>query len=131
VTGPQSPICSLGVQVPEIGAESHAARGPTAKRIDVGNGLQMTVREIAAHVGCTAQAIHHRMKKGVTGADLLLSAQPCVGKPESVHDVGDGRMWTVRQIADYTGMTKVGVSSRIHRGMTGRALLARSERKPR
>lgn len=52
-----------------------AIAGGRAKLIDVGNGRQMTIGQVAQTLGCSRHAVIYRIKAGARGAALLAPAR--------------------------------------------------------
>ena len=91
--------------------------------VDIGNGKQMTLTQIMQMTGAAFGTIQDRVRNNWQAEDLL---QPPQSKHERAphFDVGNGELLTAAEIADKTGLALSTVYRRIHRGLTGAALLA-------
>lgn len=103
-----------------------AVRGPKerAKRYDCGNGLLLTVAEIAERTGTKRSGVYQRIKKGERGAELLR------GPRTKLYDVGGERL-SLQQLCERTGLTPGAMYARIARGVTGRDLLIKNGNRKR
>ncbi len=89
---------------------------------DVGNGRRLTARQIAMEARLEPSLVYSRLKRGVTGDELL---RP---KRLKFFDVGNGEKLTVSQIMQRTGLSEASVRSRISRGYTGKRLLQKGRK---
>lgn len=102
-----------------------------AKTYDIGNGEQLTVRQIHDRFGLKVVTLNYRIRNGKTGKNLIAPARhQRSNKDGRKYDVGNDTHLTIAQIAEKVNCSENSIHSRIKSGLRGVALLAPSKNTP-